>query len=155
MPEARPARYVPNVSEALTNTRRIAKSCYTEWVLKQMIFPSLRQLFSAAAYKMLHHKTHEGAIWRYGSVPHVVRARIEVEPALIREKGDVDYFLVVDEIVRQAPGLVAEGLQLLPACRTVLGFRRWTPFGPMLGRCILPERSLPNCLPLRRVYNTR
>ncbi len=109
MPEERLAGYVPNVPEALSNTRRIADQCHTEWDFKQTIFPSFRHFSSDAAFEALHHKTYEGASWRYGAVSSAVRERIEKELTLIREKGYADYFLVVDEIVRQAPRTCGRG----------------------------------------------
>jgi DNA-directed DNA polymerase III PolC len=109
MPEATLARYVPNVTKALSNTGLIAEQCHTDWDFKQTIFPSFRRLSSEAAYEALHHKTYEGAIWRYGFLSSAVRERIEKELTLIREKGYADYFLVVDEIVRQAPRTCGRG----------------------------------------------
>ncbi|MCS6302784.1 MAG: DNA polymerase III subunit alpha [Nitrospira sp.] len=109
MPEATLARYVPNVPEALTNTLRIAESCHTEWDFKHTIFPSFRRLSAESAYDTLHRKTYAGALWRYGALSSEVRERIERELTLIREKGYADYFLVVDEIVRQAPRTCGRG----------------------------------------------
>lgn len=103
------ARQLPHVSEAVANTRQIAEQCHTEWDFKQTIFPSFRQLSSDAAIETLHCKTYEGAIWRYGLLPTAVRERIEKELAVIRDKGYADYFLVVDEIVRQAPRTCGRG----------------------------------------------
>ena len=100
---------MPHVPEALTNTRRIAEFCHTEWDFKHTIFPSFRQLSAEAAYDTLHHKTYAGALWRYGALSSEVRERIEKELTLIREKGYADYFLVVDEIVRQAPRTCGRG----------------------------------------------
>jgi error-prone DNA polymerase len=51
----------------------------------------------------LRGKTYEGARWRYGSLSVAVTERIEKELTVIHDKGYADYFLVVDEIVRQAP----------------------------------------------------
>lgn len=109
MPEARLARYYPNEPEALANTRRIAESCFTGWDFKETIFPSFRQLSTDSVFETLKAKTYEGAQWRYGSVPAEVRQRIEKELTVIREKGYADYFLVVDEIVRQAPRTCGRG----------------------------------------------
>jgi error-prone DNA polymerase len=109
MPEAMLARYVPNAPEALSNTLKIAESCHTEWDFKQTIFPSFRQLSSEVAYETLHRKTYEGAVWRYGAMSVEVTQRIEMELALIRQKGYAEYFLVVDEIVRQAPRTCGRG----------------------------------------------
>ena len=109
MPEPVLARHLPHVPEALTNTRWIAEQCHTEWDFKQTIFPSFRQLSSIAAFETLQRKTFEGAVWRYGTLSPVVRARIEKELTVIRAKGYADYFLVVDEIVRQAPRTCGRG----------------------------------------------
>ena len=109
MPEAALDRYFPNTPDALTNTRRIAEQCYTDWDFKETIFPSFRQLSSGAAFETLREKTYEGALWRYGGLPDVVKQRIEKELTVIREKGYADYFLVVDEIVRQAPRTCGRG----------------------------------------------
>ncbi len=109
MPESVLARQLPHVPEAIANTRQIAEQCHTDWDFKQTIFPSFRQLSSEAAFKTLQRKTYEGAIWRYGTLSPTVRQRIEKELSVIREKGYADYFLVVDEIVRQAPRTCGRG----------------------------------------------
>ena len=109
MPELVLARYLPHVPEAVTNQQQIAKQCHTDWDFKQTIFPSFRQFSSVAAFENLHHKTYEGAVWRYGALSQAVQERIEKELAVIREKGYADYFLVVHEIVRQAPRTCGRG----------------------------------------------
>ena len=109
MPESVLARHLPHVPEAVANTQRIAEQCHTEWDFKQTIFPSFRQLSSGAAFETLHRKTYDGAIWRYGTLLTAVRERIENELVVIRDKGYADYFLVVDEIVRQAPRTCGRG----------------------------------------------
>jgi DNA-directed DNA polymerase III PolC len=102
-------RYLPHVSEALTNSRRIADDCFTDWTFKETIFPSFRQLSTEAAFESLRTKTYEGAQRRYGTLSEAVRHRIEAELAVIREKRYADYFLVVDEIVREAPRTCGRG----------------------------------------------
>ena len=109
MPEAVLARHYPHVPEALTNSRLIAEQCCSDWDFKHTIFPSFRRLSAHAAFETLRTKTYEGARWRYGGMTQVVTARIEQELAVIREKGYADYFLVVDEIVRQAPRTCGRG----------------------------------------------
>ncbi|MFO0701116.1 MAG: DNA polymerase III subunit alpha [Nitrospira sp.] len=109
MPEPMLARHLPHVPEAIANTRQIAEQCHTDWDFKQTIFPSFRQLSSNAAFEMLRRKTYDGAIWRYGALSPVVRERIEKELTVICDKGYADYFLVVDEIVRQAPRTCGRG----------------------------------------------
>jgi error-prone DNA polymerase len=109
MPETALARYFPNIPAALTNTRRIADACHTDWDFKEAIFPAFRQLSAEAALETLREKTYEGARWRYGDWSEVVRERIEKELTVIREKGYAHYFLVVEEIVRQAPRTCGRG----------------------------------------------
>ncbi|MGE0468204.1 MAG: DNA polymerase III subunit alpha [Nitrospira sp.] len=109
MPEPVLARHLPHVPQALANTRLIAEQCHTDWDFKQTIFPSFRQLSSDTAFETLHSKTYDGAIWRYETLSPAVRERIEKELAVIRDKGYADYFLVVDEIVRQAPRTCGRG----------------------------------------------
>ena len=109
MPEAVLARYFQNVPEALTNAHHIAELCYTDWNFKDRIFPSFRQLSAGTAFERLREKTYHGALWRYSTLSEVVTQRIEKELTVIREKGYADYFLVVDEIVRQAPRTCGRG----------------------------------------------
>lgn len=109
MPEAQLARALPHVPEAVTNAGRIAESCYTDWDFKQTIFPSFRHLSSEQAYETLREKTYQGARWRYGTLSTAVLQRIETELIVIHDKGYADYFLVVDEIVRQAPRTCGRG----------------------------------------------
>lgn len=109
MSETSLARHLPHVPEVLTNTRRIAEQCHTDWDFKETMFPSFRHLSAESAFETLTTKTYEGAIWRYGTLSTVVRQRIEKELMVIRAKGYADYFLVVDEIVRQAPRTCGRG----------------------------------------------
>src|SRR5437868_7029483 len=102
-------RYFPHVPEALTNTRHIADQCYTEWDFKEPIFPSFRQLSADAAFDKLRKKAYDGALWRYQGLPAIVKERIETELNVIQVKGYADYFLIVDEIVQQAPRTCGRG----------------------------------------------
>jgi error-prone DNA polymerase len=102
-------RSFPHVPDALTNSRRIADVCTTDWDFKETIFPSFRHLSAEGAFETLRMKTYEGALWRYSGLLDVVKRRIEHELAVIRDKGYADYFLVVDEIVRQAPRTCGRG----------------------------------------------
>jgi DNA-directed DNA polymerase III PolC len=102
-------RYFQHIPEALSNTRQIGEQCYTDWDFKRTIFPSFRRLSADAAFETLRTKTYDGALWRYGVLSGVVTRRIEKELSVIREKSYADYFLVVDEIVRQAPRTCGRG----------------------------------------------
>ena len=109
MPEAVVRQAVPHVPEAVTNTRRIAELCHTDWDFKETIFPSFRRLRADQAYALLRDKTYRGAEWRYGTLTPEIKGRIEHELGMIRKKGYADYFLVVEEIVRQAPRTCGRG----------------------------------------------
>ncbi len=145
MPEPVLARHLPHVPEAIANTRQIAEQCHTEWDFKQTIFPSFRQLSSGDAFETLERKTYEGAIWRYGTLSPTVRQRIEKELTVIRDKGYADYFLVVDEIVRQAPRTCGRGSAAASIVSYCLGITHVDPIRHhlMFERFLNPGRHDP------------
>ncbi|MGH7231512.1 MAG: DNA polymerase III subunit alpha, partial [Nitrospiraceae bacterium] len=109
MPPSILERQYPHVPEALENTCRIAEACHTDWNFKDTIFPAFRELSNKEAFELLQMKTYEGACKRYGELAPIVKKRIEDELAVIGEKGFADYFLVVEDIVRQAPRTCGRG----------------------------------------------
>ncbi len=109
MPPPALARLFPHVPHALANTRRLAEACRTDWDFKDTIFPAFRRLSDQDAFSLLRERTSAGATWRYGQPSPVVTRRIERELAVIRDKRYAHYFLVVDEIVRQAPRTCGRG----------------------------------------------
>jgi DNA-directed DNA polymerase III PolC len=145
MPVTALARHVPHVPEALTNTRLIAEQCCTDWNFKETIFPSFRQLSAYAAFETLRTKTYEGACWRYGNLSGVVTQRIEKELTVIREKGYADYFLVVDEIVRQAPRTCGRGSAAASIVSYCLGITHVDPIrhNLLFERFLNPGRQDP------------
>lgn len=145
MPEPVLAGHLPHVPEAVANTRSIAEQCYTEWDFKQTIFPSFRQLSSDAAFETLRRKAYDGAIWRYGALSPVVRERIEKELTVICDKGYADYFLVVDEIVRQAPRTCGRGSAAASIVSYCLGITHVDPIrhNLMFERFLNPGRHDP------------
>lgn len=109
MPPALMASHFPHVPEAVENTIRITEACHSDWCFGEAIFPSFRQLSDGEAFALLKEKTYEGAMARYGSLSKKICDRIEKELAIIRHKGFARYFLVVEEIVRQAPRTCGRG----------------------------------------------
>jgi DNA-directed DNA polymerase III PolC len=109
MPLASLQMQFPHVPHAISNTLKIAQACYTDWSFRETIFPTFRQLSDSRAVTWLRGKTYAGAQWRYGEPSSAVIDRIEHELAVIRDKGYAHYFLVVDEIVRQAPRTCGRG----------------------------------------------
>ena len=102
-------RYYPHVPHALANTLRVAGECWTDWNFQDTIFPAFRQLSDESAFRRLKDKTCAGAIWRYGVLSKAVKDRIGQELAIIRQKRFAHYFLVVEEIVREAPRTCGRG----------------------------------------------
>jgi error-prone DNA polymerase len=109
MPPVLMASQFPHVPDALENTIRIAEACHSDWRFGEAIFPSFRQLSDGEAFALLKEKTYEGAVARYGSLSKKICDQIEKELAIIRHKGFARYFLVVEEIVRQAPRTCGRG----------------------------------------------
>jgi len=99
----------PHVPEALDNTERIAGLCRTDWDFKDTIFPAFRQLSEAQAFTWLKTKTYDGAVWRYATITQPIKDRIEAELKIIQAKGFAHCFLVVEEIVQQAPRTCGRG----------------------------------------------
>ncbi len=109
MPPARMAVQFPHVPEAVENTLRIAEACYSDWRFGETIFPAFRQLTDDDAFLTLKKQTYAGAHDRYGTITQTIQGRIEKELAIIRHKRFAHYFLVVEEIVRQAPRTCGRG----------------------------------------------
>jgi error-prone DNA polymerase len=145
MPVTTFEQHFPHIPEAIANTRLIAEQCCTDWNFKETIFPSFRQLSADAAFETLRTKTYEGACWRYGVMTQVVAARIEKELAVIREKGYADYFLVVDEIVRQAPRTCGRGSAAASIVSYCLGITHVDPIrhNLLFERFLNPGRQDP------------
>jgi error-prone DNA polymerase len=64
---------------------------------------------SSDAFALLVARCDEGARRRYGSITPAVRARLDHELAIVRDKGFSDYFLVVQEIVKRSPRTCGRG----------------------------------------------
>lgn len=109
MPPALMASQFPHVPNALENSVRIAESCHSDWRFGETIFPAFRRLTDEEAFLTLKDKTYAGAQDRYGAISQEIRDRIEKELAIIRDKRFAHYFLVVEEIVSQAPRTCGRG----------------------------------------------
>jgi error-prone DNA polymerase len=109
MPPTAMRAQVPHVPEALDNTARIADSCHTDWSFRDTIFPAFRRLSNDEAFALLREKSYAGARRRYGTISPDIRRRLEHELALISRKGFAHYFLIVDEIVQEAPRTCGRG----------------------------------------------
>jgi error-prone DNA polymerase len=116
-------RAYPHCPEALAATARIAEECALDeppW--GPLVFPRFADLRAggapgagpangapADAFSLLQTRCEEGARRRYGAVTPAVRARLDHELAIIRDKDFADYFLVVQEIVGRSPRTAGRG----------------------------------------------
>jgi error-prone DNA polymerase len=127
-PPAEMERLVPHCPEALETAARIGEACALDappW--GALVFPRFADLQvprsgiggtspsdagaagAGDSFAILEARCEEGARWRYGAVTPAVRARLTHELEIIRDKGFADYFLVVQEIVRQSPRTAGRG----------------------------------------------
>ena len=112
-PPAEMERAYPHCPEGVEASGRIAADCALEkppW--GEFVFPRLVGAAAVApedAFALLKARCEEGARRRYGSVTPAVRSRLDHELAIIRDKGFAEYFLVVQEIVKQSPRTAGRG----------------------------------------------
>ena len=71
------------------------------------IMPRLNEIESSV--HTLRNKAFEGAFCRYGELNDTIVKRLDYELDLIQSKGFSDYFLVVDDIVKQSPRTCGRG----------------------------------------------
>jgi error-prone DNA polymerase len=91
----------PHAPVAISNTVKIAESCFSGWDFNRIIFPQFERMDDREAFDCLYRATLEGCRWRYGEITPAVRQRIEHEMQIIREKNFAHYFLVVADITRR------------------------------------------------------
>jgi len=135
-------RAYPHCPEAVAATARIAEECVLDgppW--GDLVFPRFADLplggaggdaaagaaAGGDAFALLEARCEEGARRRYGAVTPVVRARLDHELAIIRDKGFADYFLVVQEIVRRSPRTCGRGSAAASIVSYVLGITHVEP----------------------------
>src|SRR5262245_55498561 len=129
-------RAYPHCPEALAATARIAEECALDdppW--GALVFPRFADLTIDGApadpdgdsFALLVARCEAGARWRYGAVTRAVRARLDHELAIIRDKGFADYFLVVQEIVKRSPRTCGRGSAAASIVSYVLGITHVEP----------------------------
>ena len=112
-PVAEMERLVPHCPESLETAARIADECaLTTPPWGRHVHPRFADLdgdVPTDSYALLVARCEEGARRRYGTITPAVRARLDYELAIVRDKGYADYFLVVQEIVKQSPRTCGRG----------------------------------------------
>jgi error-prone DNA polymerase len=144
-------RAYPHCPEAVAATTRLSEECVLDrppW--GALVFPRFADLAiegtpggaatapgnaggpeaggaSGDSFALLEARCEEGARWRYGAVTPQVRARLDHELAIIRDKNFADYFLVVQEIVRRSPRTCGRGSAAASIVSYVLGITHVEP----------------------------
>jgi len=135
-PPAEMERAYPHCPEALAATARIAEECVLDsppW--GALVFPRFADLSIDGApadpggdsFTLLKTRCEEGARRRYGAITPAVRARLDHELAIIRDKRFADYFLVVQEIVKRSPRTCGRGSAAASIVSYVLGITHVEP----------------------------
>ncbi|MFW6180738.1 MAG: DNA polymerase III subunit alpha, partial [Spirochaetota bacterium] len=91
--------------DALRNTLRIAESCSFAFSMGNVIAPG----FCADSFRRLEELCARNLLLRYPRPTPRVRARLDKELAVIREKGFADYFLIAHDLVRRSPYTCGRG----------------------------------------------
>jgi len=92
----------PHAPRAIRNTVEVADACLSAWDFSGVIFPCFDRMVDNEACETLYRATIEGCRKRYGKITPEVRARVDHEMNIIREKNFAHYFLVVADITRKA-----------------------------------------------------
>ena len=100
---------------------------------------------TGSSLELLRNEAFEGARNRYGDLSDTVIKRLEYELALIGSKGFADYFLVVDNIVKQSPRTCGRGSGAASIVAYSLGITNVDPvrYNLMFERFLNPGRTDP------------
>jgi error-prone DNA polymerase len=126
-PEAM-GRFFSAVPEALSNAEKIAREADCTGIISpHYVFPAFGGLSEEDTFRMLLRLCEEGAQRRYGGMRPDIRARLDYELAIIREKGFASYFLVVRDIVLQCPRTCGRGSAASSIVSYLLGITHVDP----------------------------
>jgi error-prone DNA polymerase len=131
--------------EALENAARLGEECAATWRIGTTIFPSYA-VERGDAFEILRARCQAGILHRYGRDPDPeVRARLDRELAIIREKGFADYFLIVEAITSRTPRTCGRGSGAASIVAYLLGITHVDPVRHNLffERFLSPERRDP------------
>ncbi|HHS12842.1 MAG TPA: DNA polymerase III subunit alpha [bacterium] len=145
MPPDRIRSHFPHIPEAVENTARIAGSCDFSGGFGSVISPGFEDLDNGGLMDRLRERVREGAIRRYGSLTLPVRRRIEYELEIIGEKGFGAVFLVMEDIVNQAPRTCGRGSAAASLVSYCLGITHVDPlkYNLYFERFLNPGRKDP------------
>ena len=113
---------------AVENSARLAERCARDeppW--GRLIFPRFQGRDPEAAFELLKQRSEAGVIRRYGAISPQARARLDYELRVIGEKHFADYFLVVEDIVKQSPRTCGRGSAAASLVSYALGITHVDP----------------------------
>jgi error-prone DNA polymerase len=99
----------PDCPQAIDNTLRVADRCQLNLSLGTAVFPGFETPTGEDVFSYLETMCYKGAERRYGELSEALVARLDYELGIIRDKGFAEYFLVVEDIVRQSPRTCGRG----------------------------------------------
>lgn len=129
--------------DALRTTVEFAESLRPVTRTGKTVMPCFHR--ELPAVDLLRKKTFAGAEQRYGTLTPKVIKRIEYELELITGKGFADYFLIVEDIVRQSPRTCGRGSGAASIVAYALGITNVDPvrYNLMFERFLNPDRKDP------------
>lgn len=93
---------LPEFSDALDNTVKIAERCRVEFVFGQTKLPRFTAPGGRDSTEYFTDLCSRGLKKRYGAVTPELKARFDYEMGVVRSMGYVDYYLIVYDFVRYA-----------------------------------------------------
>jgi error-prone DNA polymerase len=121
-------RFFSAVPEALEHTAQIAREADCSGIISpRFVFPAYDGLDEEGVHRELVRLCHAGVQRRYGGMRPDIRARLDYELSIIREKGFGSYFLVVRDIVQQCPRTCGRGSAASSIVSYLLGLTHVDP----------------------------
>ena len=129
--------------KALETTEWFAKTVFSRTRFGTPIMPRFQ--CKGSSVELLRKKAITGAMKRYGSLSEQITKRINYELQLINNKRFTDYFLVVDDIVKQSPRTCGRGSGAASIIAYCLGITNVDPlrYNLMFERFLNPGRTDP------------
>ena len=117
----------PHAPSAIENTVKIAGACLRDWDFSEIVFPRFNGMGDSEAFDRLYRATLGGCRRRYGRITPEIKARIDHEMRIIREKNFAHYFLIVADIVGKAPRSCGRGSAAASIVSYALGITHVDP----------------------------
>jgi DNA polymerase III alpha subunit len=135
----------PDLPGAIENTLRISDDCRYRLSCDSVPDTGFEGMNRAAIMQSLREKCTEGARWRYGGLAPQVRERLAYELDIIESKGFGSIFLMMEDIVRQAPRTCGRGSAAASIVSYLLGITHVDPlrYNLFFERFLNPGRKDP------------